>query len=277
MKTRIIKLIDIVIDAGTQQREKINDEVVSEYSEFVKCGDKFPPITVFFNGIDYYLADGFHRYFAHKHADIEEIEADIFEGTKRDAKFYSLGANKSHGLRRSNQDKKKAVLEMITDEEWSEFPSRDIGNHIGVSHAYVNKMRRELEENSKENLGNVSKKPPKPALNRDNDKKLSTGSEENNEEFDEKEQIIHELKDTVVSLDEENTRLKDALAANQLPEDEIQSATEIITDLRSRVKVLEAELEAVKSSRDSYMVENAELKKQCSSQRNQLKKLGADK
>lgn len=101
--------------------------------------------------------------------------------------------------------------------------------------------------------------------------------QEDDPEYDEKEQIIHELKDTVVSLDEENTRLKDALAANQLPEDEIQSASEIIAELRARVKALEAELDAVKSSRDGYMVENAELKKQCVSQRNQLKKLGADK
>ena len=113
---------------------------------------------------------------------------------------------------------------------------------------------------------------PKPALNCDDDQKLSTGNEENHEEFDEKEQAIIELKDTVISLDEENTRLKDALAAGQLPEDEIQSATEIITELRARIKALEAELDAVKSSRDSYMVENGELKKQCASQRNQLKK-----
>jgi len=99
--------------------------------------------------------------------------------------------------------------------------------------------------------------------------------QEEDAEYDEKEQIIHELKDTVVSLDEENTRLKDAIAANQLPEDEIQSAAEIIADLRHQIKALEAELSAVKSSRDGYMVQNAELKKQCASQRNQLKKLGA--
>ena len=115
---------------------------------------------------------------------------------------------------------------------------------------------------------------PKPALNLETDQKLSTGNEENHEEFDEKEQAIIELKDTVISLDEENTRLKDALAAGQLPEDEIQSATEIITELRARIKALEAELDAVKSSRDSYMVENQSLKTQCSMQRKKLKKLG---
>lgn len=112
--------------------------------------------------------------------------------------------------------------------------------------------------------------PPKPAP-------VPETENEEIEEFDEKEQEILELKDAVVSLDEENTRLKDALAANQLPEDEIQSASEIITELRARVKALEAELGAVKSSRDAYLVENSELKKQCAGQRNQLKKLGSDK
>lgn len=176
-KTKNIKLKDIVIDAGTQQREKINDEIVAEYSEAMRCGTQFPAVTVFFNSVEYYLADGFHRFFACKSAGIEEISAEIIEGTKRDAKYYSLGANKDHGLRRSNGDKKKAVIEMITDAEWGELPSRDIGNHIGVSHAYVSKIRRDLEEIEEKKLGNVSKNTPKPALNRDDDQKLSTGLE----------------------------------------------------------------------------------------------------
>ena len=92
--------------------------------------------------------------------------------------------------------------------------------------------------------------------------------------FDEKEHLIAELKDTVVSLDEENTRLKDAIATSQLPEDEIDSASEIIGQLRREVKNLNAELDAVKSVRDCLMVENAELKKQASWQLAKLKKAG---
>ena len=98
--------------------------------------------------------------------------------------------------------------------------------------------------------------------------------QEDDPEYDEKEQIIHELKDTVVSLDEENTRLKDALAANQLPEDEIQSAAEIIADLRKQVKALEATLSAVQSSRDGLLVKVSELEKQCNWALGKLKKEG---
>jgi len=280
MKTKTIKLSDIVIDAGTQQREKINDDVVAEYSEAMKCGFKFPPITTFFNGAQYFLVDGFHRYWASKLLEISDVESDIHEGTKREAILYSAGVNGTHGIRPTNADKRKAVLILLNDDEWVKWSDNQIAKHCKVTQPFVSKIRKEvitvithkdgMVNNHGVELNSTSTR--KPALNRDDDQKLSTGNEENHEEFDEKEQAIIELKDTVISLDEENTRLKDALAANQLPEEEIQSAAEIIAELRARVKALEAELDAVKSSRDGYMVENAELKKQCVSQRNQLKK-----
>lgn len=275
MKTKLIKLSDIVIDAGTQQRVAPTDSVIDDYSEAIKCGSKFPPITVFGNGIEYYLVDGFHRYFANKKAGgIDEIEAEVHEGTKRDAILHSASVNGTHGLRLTNQDKRKHVLVLLNDDEWSGWSDTAIAKHCKVTQQFVSKLRREINSIQKDiissDIKTVLDSAAKPA------QILET---ENNEieEYDEKEQEILELKDTVVSLDEENTRLKDALAANQLPEDEILSATEIITELRSKIKVLEAELDAVKSSRDGYLVENSELKKQCASQRNQLKKLGVSK
>ena len=50
MKTKSVKINDIVIDGGTQQREKIDLAIVSEYSESMRCGSKFPPVIVFFDG-----------------------------------------------------------------------------------------------------------------------------------------------------------------------------------------------------------------------------------
>ena len=82
-------------------------------------------------------------------------------------------------------------------------------------------------------------------------------------------------RDEIRNLVNENTKLKDALATGQLPEAEIVSAEQIIIDLRKQVKNLELELDAVKSSRDIYQRENAELKSQCLSQQRKLKKLGA--
>jgi hypothetical protein len=59
-----VKLSLITIDAGTQARQKINQDVVNEYAQLMADGAVFPPIIVF--GEKNILADGWHRYFAHR-------------------------------------------------------------------------------------------------------------------------------------------------------------------------------------------------------------------
>ena len=92
---------------------------------------------------------------------------------------------------------------------------------------------------------------------------------------DDLEQINKELSHEIVSLEEENQKLRDAIAAGQLPDSvEIQTAEEIIIDLRKQVKNLQIELQAVKESRDKCKQEIISLKSQCASQAKQLKRLG---
>ena len=54
----MIDISAIRTDGGTQARLKLNKDVVKEYSEHMKDGDKFPPIIVFHDGSEYWLADG---------------------------------------------------------------------------------------------------------------------------------------------------------------------------------------------------------------------------
>ena len=49
------------IDGGTQSRQEINQEVVTEYAEHITAGAEFPAVTAFYDGVDYYLADGFQQ------------------------------------------------------------------------------------------------------------------------------------------------------------------------------------------------------------------------
>jgi hypothetical protein len=65
----------------------------------LEVGLKFPPVTVFYDGADYWLADGFHRVTAALQADLKEIAADVHQGTREDAQWYSFSANKANGLR----------------------------------------------------------------------------------------------------------------------------------------------------------------------------------
>ena len=139
-----LRLDQIRIDGGTQPRVAIDERVVAEYAELYSNGVDLPPVTVFFDGATYWLADGFHRYWANKRIDCEYVFADVHQGTQRDAILHSVGANAAHGLRRTNADKRKAVLTLLEDEEWSKWTDRDIAKRCGVDHKTVGAARQNL-------------------------------------------------------------------------------------------------------------------------------------
>jgi hypothetical protein len=99
---------------------------------------------VFYDGSDYWLADGFHRVEAAKSLGLVEIAADIRQGTRRDAVLYSVGANTSHGLRRTNEDKRRTVMMLLNDEEWRGWSDNRIAQLCGVSQPFVSSMRSSL-------------------------------------------------------------------------------------------------------------------------------------
>jgi len=245
---KVINLQAIRIDGGTQAREQINQECVSEYAELVKEGVAFPPVRVFFDGTDYYLADGFHRYFAHQNAGKASIAADVVNGTLRDAILDSLGANANHGLRPTNADKRKAVQTMLDDFEWSDFSDREIARACNVSHVFVATVRRPKDPaavKATKPIGNVSNPVETPKVEAENT----------------------EREEAVQQLVAENERLNDRLAVEAMDasEEEKLLAKETIDDLREEVRVLRIENESLKISRDTYQAENASMKKQIAS------------
>jgi hypothetical protein len=147
--TGVVKLDlkKIRLDGGTQPRAELLIEVVEDYAEQMRNGDTFPPITVFFDGRDYWLADGFHRVTASQKArPAEPIEAEVIQGTRSDAQWYSYGVNKAHGLRRSNPDKARAVRAALLHPKGSTASDRQIAEHVGVHFDTVTKYRRQLED-----------------------------------------------------------------------------------------------------------------------------------
>lgn len=139
-----ITLTEITIDGGTQMRADLNEGTVAEYADAMSNGAEFPLIVVFHDGAKYWLADGFHRFFAARQANLDALPADIRQGTRRDAILYAACANTSHGLRRTNADKRKAVMALLEDEEWSRLSDNDIAQRCGVTHPFVGKLRASL-------------------------------------------------------------------------------------------------------------------------------------
>jgi hypothetical protein len=131
-------------DGGTQPREALDMHVVAEYAEAMRGGAVFPAVDVFFDGKDYWLADGFHRLQATQDAGLEEVHANVRAGTQRDALLFSLGANATHGLPRTNADKRRAVTTMLVDDEWQSLSDSEIARRCHVSQPFVGKVREEL-------------------------------------------------------------------------------------------------------------------------------------
>jgi hypothetical protein len=145
-----LKLEQIRIDGGTQPRVEMNEEVIADYAEQIRSGTLFPPVKVFFDGAAYWLADGFHRYHAHRRIGRDTMVADVQDGGLRDAILHSVGANTEHGLRRTNADKRKAIETMLnntivaTDEDGNPLSDNDVAHKCHVSQPFVSKLRKEI-------------------------------------------------------------------------------------------------------------------------------------
>lgn len=145
-----IPVASIRRDGGTQVRATLSDAAISDYTEAIRAGASLPPIIVFHDGSDHWLADGFHRVEAVARAGIEKVVADVRPGTRRDAVLYACGANTTHGLRRTNEDKRRAVELLLRDEEWSQWSDRKIAQTCGVSDRFVGNVRKDLSPNGSE-------------------------------------------------------------------------------------------------------------------------------
>lgn len=277
-RPKAVRLSEIRIDGGTQQRKSINQNVVEEYAEAIRCGAKFPPVTLFFDGAQYWLADGFHRFHASKAAELLDILAEVHEGINRDAILYSTGANGTHGIRLSNADKRKAVMILLDDKEWSLWSDHKIAKHCHVTHPFVGKIRKEISAP----LVTVTTPTAKIGITRDEEKDAETpenftpSEESKDEDYDPKQDEEKERNDLLTTLIEENQQLKDQIAVGNLPEPE-QTAGEIISELRHELKVLRESYKSVVVMRDSYMRENSEMKNQLARQRKEIEKLKAVK
>jgi hypothetical protein len=108
------------------------------------AGAIFPPVVVFYDGTSYWLADGFHRVKATEQSGSDEIVCDLRQGTQQDAQWYSFGANKATGLRRTNDDKHRAVKAALVHANGAQLSNRRIAAHVGVDEATVRNWREKL-------------------------------------------------------------------------------------------------------------------------------------
>jgi hypothetical protein len=140
-----VPLAQIHVAGETQARERLDRQVIAEYAEAMMEGAIFPSVVLFFDGDEgFYIGDGFHRIQAAQEVGFTTIRAEVRRGGARAAQLYAASANQTHGLRRTNADKRRAVLILLQDDEWHQWSDREIARHCGVSPTFIGSLRSSL-------------------------------------------------------------------------------------------------------------------------------------
>jgi hypothetical protein len=145
MSTQNIPISKLRIDGDTQTRSGVDQEAIADYAAAMVSGTRFPPGRAVFDGENYWLFDGFHRYFAHQDADLLSMECEIVNGTKDDAQLLAFGVNDNHGLRLTREDKWFKVKKMLSHAVWGKWSNREVALRCNVTHPFVAKVRSSLE------------------------------------------------------------------------------------------------------------------------------------
>lgn len=138
----ILSIESINLDPELQPRVTLDQGTVEEYAEAMKDGKQFPDIVVFQDGFTYWLADGYHRHAAAKKVGASSISAEIRTGSKEDALRFALSANATHGLRRSQADKRRAVITAL--KRFGNLSNRELGRMTAVDDKTIGKYRVRL-------------------------------------------------------------------------------------------------------------------------------------
>ena len=141
----ILPIASIRVDGGTQPRAVLDFDAIEDYAEAMSARVKFPPVAVFYDGDNYWLADGFHRVKAAYAAGFDSVLCEVHQGTIEEAQWYSFSANRGNGLRRTTQDKQRAVKAALLHGRGTTLSDTQLARHVGVDQKTVANWRRQLE------------------------------------------------------------------------------------------------------------------------------------
>ena len=154
-------------DRATQSRVKMYDSRITEYTEAIGRGEDLfekasDPVQLFHDGTKYWIGDGWHRVSAAIRLHKTHILARVTTGGKDDAIYVAVGANATHGIQRTNEDKRRAVLLALQHPQLRRRSDRSLAQYVRASHTYVQNLRKEMSGNvASQRGGNVATTRPR--------------------------------------------------------------------------------------------------------------------
>jgi hypothetical protein len=144
MKQTRVPITSIYTNPAYMVRAMLNQEVIDEYCEAYLADQDLPALNVFKQQSGKYLvADGWHRYEAAKQAKLKTLPVKVFKGEREKVIAVALAGNKSHGLRRTNADKR--ICAEMAIETWPKLSNRQLGEAAGVSEFLIRDLRPKIK------------------------------------------------------------------------------------------------------------------------------------
>lgn len=241
--------------------------------------------------LDGMVLDGWHRYSACMQLGIK-AQTFTFPADKDPVAFV-----KSHNLHRRHMTASQRAVAIVACSEWvqrgkpsskpemvSGLREKDMAKEAGTSDRTI----RDAKVAHKAGLGDAVKdgamtahEAAQVARGKTSEKPKDKPKADAPKKADATPAIapaeLTDARKAIAILSEENDRLNDRLAVEAMDasEEEKTRAKELIDELRAKVKTLEAELAAVKASRDTYMRESGEKTKQINYWRKRAEKVAA--
>ena len=134
----------IVFDEELQVRLETDQKTVQDYYEAmitegdVKC---FPPITVYYDGNRYWLADGHHRYKAIIQRGYKTVNVKVIDGSHDDALLAAVKLNAQNGLRFKDGDWEKIIPMILGKDQWKDWSNRKLAEELHCSAMTVQRHR----------------------------------------------------------------------------------------------------------------------------------------
>ena len=148
-KLQDLPISSLRLDGGTQARVGLDPDTVETYAEVLEkeAGEwPFGPIDVFFDGDQYFVADGFHRTMAGEKVKRSTVPCRVHQGTAKDARIFSMTANDTHGLRMNREDK-RACVEWLLDNV-GKLPQQQLADTSGASLRTVQRIVADRRPNT---------------------------------------------------------------------------------------------------------------------------------
>jgi len=149
-KQIFIAISTLTCDPDLQVRVRLSKEAISQFAERMKTEadlKAFEAVIVYFDGTNYWLADGHHRVEAAKKSGHSNVWAIVRNGERKEALWTAITENSKHGVNLTRADRRRSIELII--EQWPEKSTTLIAEATKSSQSTVDRIKRQLTQMGK--------------------------------------------------------------------------------------------------------------------------------